>query len=56
MPTYIVSSKGILNERVGKRFESKKNVRHYNPKYVSNCEMFLVAECCQMCKVDPVNS
>lgn len=34
----------------------KKNITHYNPKYVSNCETFFVTECCQMCKVDPVNS
>ena len=55
MPTYIVSPKGLLNERVGKRFELKKNIRHYNPKYISNCETFFVTECCQMSKVDPVN-
>ena len=56
MPTYIVSPKGILNERVGKRFELKKNIRHYNPNYVSNCETFFVAKFCQVSKVDPLNS
>ena len=57
MPTYIVSPKDILNESVGKRFElKKKKIRHYNPKYFSNCEMFFVSECCQMSKVEPLNS
>ena len=50
MPTYIVSPKGILNERVGKRFELKKILDITIPTTFLTVKCFLLLNLCnRMC-------